>query len=66
MSGDQEAVSFSEAAKKLGVVRQTVSDLVRAHNLPTMKMPLNAKARGLDKTAMRKLRRLLNRDAVSA
>lgn len=66
MSAETEAISIAEAARRLGVVRQTVSDLVRVHGLPTHKMPLNGKARGIDKRTMRKLRRLLNQDAVSA
>jgi len=66
MSAYTETVSFAEAARRLGVLRQTVSDLVRVHKLPTHKIPVNGKARGLDEKTMQKLRRLLNQEAVSA
>ena len=66
MSAYTETVSFAEAARRLGVLRQTVSDLVRVHELPTHKIPVNGQARGLDEKAMKKLRRLLNRNSVSA
>jgi excisionase family DNA binding protein len=52
-------ISISEAARRLGVSRQTISDLVRVHGYPTHRMPATGAAKGLDRPTVRKLARLL-------
>lgn len=54
-------VTYSQAAQVLGVKPQTIPDLVEAWGLTPKDMPLNGKAKGLDRSDMRVLRRALNR-----
>ena len=55
-----ELVSLREAAKALGVRRETVGDLVRARAIPFHKHPSLPKAVFLDREAVARLRALLD------
>jgi hypothetical protein len=56
--------SISEAGKELGVSRLLVGELVKLHSIPTHPLPRNGAGKGLDSNAMKRLRRLLNRQTV--
>lgn len=58
-------ISISEAARRLKVSRQTISDLVRIYGYPTHRMPATGAAKGLDKGTVRKLAKLLKPVAVA-
>jgi len=59
-------LSISETARRLQVKRATVADLVRINNIPVHPLPTNGKAKGLDVASVKKLKRILKPQAVSA
>lgn len=59
--GNDKLYSLKDAGKELGVSRLLVGELVKAHAIPTHQLPYCGPGKGLDASAMRRLRELLNR-----
>ena len=51
----QDALTMTEAAKRLGITRVTLGRLVRGGSLPTMENPLDKRQRLIPEWAIRKL-----------
>ena len=66
MKPQGELVTFTEAGKRLGVLRHTIADLVRVHGIPVYPIPLSGPAKGLDRKGLKRLQKLLKPQAVSA
>lgn len=56
-----DLITYTQAAEELGVKPQTIPDLVKSWGIRPKDMPLNGKAKGLDRDDMRTLRRALNK-----
>ena len=60
MTREATITTFGEAAALLEVSPNTIGDLVKAHGIAWSRVP-HGNAKGLDKRAMRQLRKILNR-----
>lgn len=59
-------IPIKEAAKMLGVRRETVSDLLDKHRLPTETVPFCGRARGVGPEVFARLQELLTPEPVGS
>jgi len=61
-----ELLSYSDVARKLRVNRQTVADLVNAHEIPIHRHPMCGPAKCLDLDGLKTICDLLRRGAAQS